>query len=148
MFVTFLFGIVSIQVFSGVFRQKCYHRETGLMLGGGSRPCSMLAQSCPLHYSCDGIGGNIDGRRDMNSDDFFHAILGNIQLLTLTKWYDLMYSYMYAYHPAAATFFIVQAFFVPLYCVHIFQAILGMEIEPLQDYQLQVNSTSNIAMHV
>jgi hypothetical protein len=45
---------------------------------------------------------------------------------------------MTAYHPAAAAFFIVQIFFVPLYCAQIFIAILGIEIEPLQDFDLQV----------
>jgi hypothetical protein len=139
MFLTGLFTIVSIQIFSGILRQKCFHREEGHIFKGGSQACSLLFRSCPFNYECIGTGDNIDGRRDMNSDDFFHAFLVNIQVLTLTKWYDLMYSYMNAYHPAAAVFFILQILFVPLYSVQLFQAILGMEIEPLQDYKLQAN---------
>ena len=139
-FVTFIFAIVSIQLFSGVLRQKCFHINDGTILGSNSQTCSTLVSSCPDQYICAGIGDNILGQRDMNCDDFFHATLVNVQVLTLTSWYAPMYAYMNAYHPASSVFFVLQIFFVPLYSVQIFQAILGIEVEPLQDYKQQARN--------
>ncbi len=138
MFVTFLFAIVSIQLFRGALRQKCFHFDHGDILGENRRACSTFFPNCPSEYSCLEIGANIEGRQNMNSDNFLNAVLVNVQTLTLANWCEAMYAYMSAYHPAAAAFFILQMFFLPLYCAQIFIAILGIEIEPLQDFHLQV----------
>ena len=138
LFVTFLFAIVSIQLFRGVLRQKCFHFDHGDILGKNQRGCSTFFQNCPAEYICLEIGANIEGRHNMNSDNFVNAVLVNVQILTLANWCEAMYAYMTAYHPAAAAFFVLQIFFLPLYCAQIFIAILGIEIEPLQDFHLQV----------
>jgi hypothetical protein len=138
LFVTFLFAIVSVQVFRGVLRQKCFHFDHGNILDENKRTCSTTYLNCPADYTCLGIGDNIEGRQNMNSDSFLNAVLVNVQALTLASWCEAMYAYMAAYHPAAALFFILQIFFLPLYCAQIFIAILGIEIEPLQDFELQV----------
>jgi hypothetical protein len=138
LFVTFLFSIISIQLFRGALRQKCFHFDHGDILGENRRACSTFFPNCPAEYACLEIGANIEGRQNMNSDSFLNAVLVNVQTLTLANWCEAMYAYMTAYHPAAAAFFILQMFFLPLYCTQIFIAILGIEIEPLQDFHLQV----------
>jgi hypothetical protein len=143
-FVTFLFAIVSIQLFRGVLRQKCFHFDRGEILGENQRTCSTNFQNCPAEFTCLEIGANIEGRQNMNSDNFLNAVLVNVQALTLANWCEAMYSYMTAYHPAAAAFFVLQIFFLPLYCAQIFIAILGIEIEPLQDFSMQVCFTKPI----
>ena len=57
-----------------------------------------------------------------------------------------MYAYMNAYHPASSVFFVLQIFFVPLYSVQIFQSILGIEVEPLQDYKQQARNSANLGI--
>jgi hypothetical protein len=138
-FMMFIFSIVSVQLFRGVLNQKCFHLESGRILDS-SQPCSVILNSCPTNFECLLIGGPVLHNTLNNSNNFLHALMVNIQILTMTNWSELMYSYMNAYHPAAAVFFTLQILVLPVYCVQIFLAIIAIEIEPLQDRQMQARS--------
>jgi hypothetical protein len=136
LFMIFVFAIVSVQLFCGVLNQKCFHLESGRILDL-SQPCSAILDSCPTEFACLLIGGPVSPSTLNNSNNFLFALMVNIQILTLTNWSELMYSYMSAYHPAAAVFFMLQIMILPVYCVQIFLAIIAIEIEPLQDHRMQ-----------
>jgi hypothetical protein len=135
-FMIFIFAILSVQLFRGVLNQKCFHFESGRILDS-SQPCSTILDSCPTEFKCLLIGGPVLHNTLSNSNNFLYALMVNIQILTMTNWSELMYSYMNAYHPAAAIFFTLQILILPVYCVQIFLAIIAIEIEPLQDHQMQ-----------
>jgi hypothetical protein len=138
-FLIFIFAIISVQLFRGVLNQKCFHVESGRILDL-TQPCSTRLENCPNEFACLLIGGPVSPNTITNSNNFLFALTVNIQILTLTTWSELMYTYMNAYHPAAAIFFAIQVLVLPVYCVQIFLAILAIEIEPLQDLRMQATS--------
>ena len=137
-FLMLVFAIVSVQLFCGVLRQKCFHLKSGSIFDP-ALPCSLAVSNCPAGFACIRNGGPVLNSEYSNADNFLFALMVNIQVLTMSKWSVVMQSHMRAYHPAAAVFFVMQIMLLPVYCIQILLAIIATEIEPLQDSRIQAS---------
>jgi hypothetical protein len=135
-FLVFVFAIVSVQLFCGVLRQKCFHLESGFILDP-SLPCSVMVSNCPVGFVCIRNGGPVLNGEFGNADNFLFALMVNVQVMTTSKWNVIMRNHIQAHHPASIIFFIVQIMLIPVYCLQILLAVIATEIEPLQDRRIQ-----------
>jgi hypothetical protein len=96
--VLFVYGLIGLNLFSGVFLYRCYSIRTGEMVGGSlcsPRPSDHYDEhsDCEAGYFCADSGSNLNV---LNFDNIFSAWLTAFSCMTLEGWIDIMYDVVHS----------------------------------------------------
>jgi hypothetical protein len=128
LFLFFVFGILGVQLFAGLFRGQCYnindgsvHEPVPCTLGGG-----MAFAECAKGYECLLLGEN-PSRGIVHFDSIGAAIMTIYQIMTLEGWYEVMTYVQGVYHPALFIYFILIIILGPYFAVQLFLVVIASQ---------------------
>ena len=130
-FIFTIFGIVAVQLWMGVLRNRCQHDETENILEeyyctdvnntlGGLR-----GRHCPVGYSCRQIANPNYGFTSF--DNILWAFLVIIQVITLEGWGLIMFAVMDAWGWPAAIYFVLLILVGSYFVLNLALAVINHE---------------------
>ncbi len=131
-FMFLIFGIMGLQLFNGVLRNRCVDIASGDMLEDGEFICSPTpgagARTCPSSASCEKVGDNL-GNGVLHFDDIGHALLAVYLIVDMSGWAELMYAVQDAAGKAVWIYFVLIIVTVSFFAMNLVLAVVVQEFE-------------------
>jgi len=134
-FIFCVFGIVAVQLWKGILRQRCYGIEDG-ELYSSDYVCSMPSddgmQKCPAGFRCLRAHENPNGGGS-HFDNVAGAMLTLFQVMTMEAWTDIMHRVQDAYSFWVCVYFVLLVIVGPMFAIQLFLAVIATKFSEAKE---------------
>jgi len=131
-FMFLIFGIMGLQLFNGVLRNRCVDSITGEALDDGEYICNPQptggGRACPSTAQCLPVGDNL-GNGVLHFDDIGHSLLAVYLIADMSGWAEMMYAVQDATGKAAWIYFTVIIISISFFAMNLVLAVVVQEFE-------------------